>query len=152
VEIAALFREKILTELSAVFDVHPTVISTRKQKLVKRAAALFGRSSKAPAFEYTQKVIVDLHGKNGSDIGVSGSAAGTGESQWWSTSCRSSEIFLPGSLLYPKCESRAMITPNAGVSIVRSSMQEIDHLNRLDRIFPAHLCLRQSTAVEKAWT
>jgi transposase len=48
---AALSGEKTLTELSAEFGVHPTMISDWKQELVKRAGELFGRGSKAPAAE-----------------------------------------------------------------------------------------------------
>ena len=60
VAMAALSGEKTLTELSAEFGVHPTMISTWKQELVKRAGELFGRGSKAPAAEDAQKVIDDL--------------------------------------------------------------------------------------------
>ena len=64
VAMAALSGEKTLAELSAEFGVHPTMISTWKQELVKRAGELFGRGSKAPA-EDAQKVIDDLHRKIG---------------------------------------------------------------------------------------
>ena len=56
---------KTLTELSAEFGVHPTMISNWEQELVKRAGELFGRGSKAPAAEDAQKVIDDLHRKIG---------------------------------------------------------------------------------------
>jgi hypothetical protein len=47
------------------FGVHPTMISSWKQELVKRAGELFARGSKAPAVEDAQKVIDDLHRKIG---------------------------------------------------------------------------------------
>ena len=62
---AALCGEKTLAELSAEFGVHPRMISNWKQELVKRAAELFARGSKAPAVEDGQKVIDDLHRKIG---------------------------------------------------------------------------------------
>ena len=65
VAMAALSGEKTLAELSAEFRVHPTMISNWKQELMKRAAELFGRGSKAPAAEDAQKVIDDLHRKIG---------------------------------------------------------------------------------------
>ena len=52
-------------QLSAEFGVHPTMISSWKQELVKRAGELFARGSKAPAVEDAQKVIDDLHRKIG---------------------------------------------------------------------------------------
>ena len=64
VAMASLSGEKTLTELSAEFGVHPTMISNWKQELVKRACELFTRGSKAPA-EDAQKVIDDLHRKIG---------------------------------------------------------------------------------------
>ena len=64
VAMAALSGEKTLTELSAEFGVHPTMISNWKQELVKRASELFVRGSKAPV-EDAQKVIDDLHRKIG---------------------------------------------------------------------------------------
>ena len=45
--------------------VHPTMISSWKQELVKRAAELFASGNKAPAVEDAQKVIDDLHRKIG---------------------------------------------------------------------------------------
>jgi transposase len=65
VAMAALSGEKTLAELSAEFGVHPTMISNWRQELVKRAAELFARGSKAPAVEDAQKVIDDLHRKIG---------------------------------------------------------------------------------------
>ena len=49
VAMAALSGEKTLAELSVEFRVHPTMISSWKQELVKRAGELFARGSKAPA-------------------------------------------------------------------------------------------------------
>ena len=80
---ASLSGEKTVAELSAEFGVHPTMISNWKQELVKRAAELFARGSKAPAAEDAQKVIDDLHRKIGQH--------------------RSSAIFLPGSPPSPEC-------------------------------------------------
>src|SRR5215468_1687088 len=65
VAMASLSGEKTLTELSADFRVHPTMISNWKQELVKRASELFARGSKAAAVEDAQKVIDDLHRKIG---------------------------------------------------------------------------------------
>ena len=65
VAIASLSEEKTLTELSAEFGVHPTMISNWKQELVKRASELFARGSKAAAVEDAQTVIDDLHRKIG---------------------------------------------------------------------------------------
>src|SRR5437588_11735348 len=62
---ASLSGEKTLSELSAEFGVHPTMISNWKQELVKRAGELFAGGSKAPAAEDAQKVIDDLHRKIG---------------------------------------------------------------------------------------
>jgi len=64
---AALSGEKTVAELSAEFGVHPTMISSSKQELVKRAGELLARASKPPAFEDAQKVIDYLHtGRSGS--------------------------------------------------------------------------------------
>jgi transposase-like protein len=65
VAMASLSGEKTLAELSAEFGVHPTMISSWKQELMKRAGELFARGSKAPAVEDAQKVIDDLHRKIG---------------------------------------------------------------------------------------
>src|SRR5438045_9723050 len=62
---AALSGEKTLAELSSEFGVHPTMISTWKQELIKRASELFARGNKAPAVDDAQKVIDDLHRKIG---------------------------------------------------------------------------------------
>src|SRR5215472_13498524 len=73
-----------------------------------------------------------------------------------SGSCRSSVIFLPGTRHLPSAERRAMIAPEAGLSvsrpcallgIARSSFyyrprpeaaEELGILKRLDRIFTSH--------------
>jgi len=65
VAMAALSGEKSLAELSSAFGVHPTMISTWKQELVKRAGELFARGGKAPAIDDAQRVIDDLHRKIG---------------------------------------------------------------------------------------
>ena len=65
VAMAALSGEKTLAELSSEFGVHPTMISTWKQELMKRAVELFARGSKAPAAADAQKTIDDLHRKIG---------------------------------------------------------------------------------------
>jgi transposase len=49
VTMAALPAEKTLAELWPDFGVHPTMISTWKQQLMKRASELFARGNKAPA-------------------------------------------------------------------------------------------------------
>ncbi|GAC1654571.1 MAG: hypothetical protein NVS9B12_05170 [Vulcanimicrobiaceae bacterium] len=68
VAMAALSGEKTLAELSSEFGVHPTMISTWKQELMKRASELFARGNKAPAADDAQKVIdeaVQLFGGRG---------------------------------------------------------------------------------------
>jgi len=65
VAMAALSGEKTLGELSSEFGVHPTMISTWKQELKKRANELFARDNKAPTVDDAQKVIDDLHRKIG---------------------------------------------------------------------------------------
>ena len=65
VAMAALSGEKSLAELSSEFGVHPTMISTWKQELMKRANELFLHRNKMPAAEDVQKVIDDLHRKIG---------------------------------------------------------------------------------------
>ena len=65
VAMAALSGEKTLAELSSEFCVHPTMISTWKQELMKRGRELFARGNKAPTVEDAQKVIDDLHRKIG---------------------------------------------------------------------------------------
>jgi hypothetical protein len=77
---------KTLAELSSEFGVHPTMISTWKQELLKRATELFARGNKAPAVGDAQKVIDDLHRK--------------------SASCRSNAA-LPSSILTPSNRRRA---------------------------------------------
>ena len=61
VAMAALSGEKTLAELSSEFGVHPTMISTWKQELMKRASELFARGNQAPTVDDAQKVIDDLH-------------------------------------------------------------------------------------------
>ena|SRR5947207_14300069 len=95
---AALSGEKTLTELSAEFGVHPTMISNWKLELVKRAGELFGRGSKAPAAADAQKVIDDLHRKIGQlQVRVR-------------FSCRAARHL-------PIAKRRAMIAPEAGLSV-----------------------------------
>ena len=65
VAMAALSGEKTLAELSSEFGVHPTMISTWKQELAKRASELFARGNKATAVDDEQRVIDDLHRKIG---------------------------------------------------------------------------------------
>ena len=65
VAMAALSGEKTLAELSSQFGVHPTMINTWKQELMKRAGELFTRGDKVPAADDVQKVIDDLHRKIG---------------------------------------------------------------------------------------
>src|SRR5438105_10820908 len=131
---AALSGEKTLAELSAEFGVHPTMISDWKQELVKRAGELFARGSKAPAAEDAQKVIDDLHRKIG-QLQVE-----------CDFSCQAARHF-------PSAERRAMIAPEAGLSVSRQcallavarssfyyrsrpeSGAELELLKRLDRIF-----------------
>jgi transposase-like protein len=64
VAMAALSVEKTLAELSSEFGVHPTMISSWKQELAKRASDLFARGNKAAADD-SQKVIDDRHRKIG---------------------------------------------------------------------------------------
>ena len=63
VAMAALSGEKTLAELSAQYGVHPTMISTWKQELMKRAAELFERGNRKAVD--AQKQIDDLHRKIG---------------------------------------------------------------------------------------
>jgi len=65
VAMAALSGEKTLAELSSEFGVHPPMISTWKQELMKRANELLARGNKAPTVDDAQKVIDDLHRKIG---------------------------------------------------------------------------------------
>jgi putative transposase len=97
---AALSAEKTLAELSAEFGVHPTIISNWKQELVKRVGKLFARGSKAPAVEDAQKVIGQLHRKI----------------EQLQVECD----FLAGQPAHlPSAERRAMIAPEAGLSVSR---------------------------------
>jgi transposase-like protein len=63
VAMAALSGAKTLVELAAEFGVHPTMISTWKQELVKHAGDIFERSNKKAADP--QQVIDHLHRKIG---------------------------------------------------------------------------------------
>lgn len=63
VAMAALAGDKTLADLASEYGVHPTMISTWKQELVKRADELFERGNKNAADP--QKVIDDLHRKIG---------------------------------------------------------------------------------------
>src|SRR4051794_19500949 len=130
---AALSGEKTLAELSSEFGVHSTMISTWKQELMKRANELFARGNKAAAGEDARKVIDDLHRKIGQ--------------------LQVERDFLAGQPAIPTAERRAMIAPDAGLSVNRqcwllgiarssfyyrprpSTAEELDLLNRLDRIF-----------------
>jgi transposase len=83
VAMAALSGEKTLAELSSEFGVHPTMISTWKQELMKRASELFARGNKPPTVDDAQKVIDDLHRKIGQ--------------------LQVERDFLPGSPPFPGC-------------------------------------------------
>lgn len=61
VAMAALSGEKTLAELSAEYGVHPTMISTWKQELVRRAAELFERGAKKAAGGEPQQTIDELY-------------------------------------------------------------------------------------------
>jgi transposase len=63
VAMAALSGDKTLAELSSEYGVHPTMISTWKQELVKRSGELFERGNKGAADP--QKTIDQLHRKIG---------------------------------------------------------------------------------------
>ncbi len=63
VAMAAPSGDKTLAELSAEYTVHPTMISTWKQELVKRAGELFERSK--PKAADPQQEIDHLHRKIG---------------------------------------------------------------------------------------
>src|ERR1700722_13853613 len=90
---AALSGEKTLAELSSEFGVHPTMISTWRQELTKRASELFARGKKAPAVGRSAP----------QDRPVAGRTR---------FSCRAARHL-------PTAERRAMITPNAGLSVNR---------------------------------
>lgn len=57
---AAMSGEKTLAELSAEYGVHPTMISTWKQELARRAAELFERGAKKAEGD-PQKTIDELY-------------------------------------------------------------------------------------------
>jgi transposase len=63
VAMAALAGDKTLAELASEYGVHPTMISTWKQELVKHAKELFERGNKKAADP--QAVIDHLHRKIG---------------------------------------------------------------------------------------
>lgn len=63
VAMAALAGDKTLAELASEYGVHPTMISTWKQELVRNAKELFERGNKKA--EDPQKVIDHLHRKIG---------------------------------------------------------------------------------------
>lgn len=63
VAMAALAGGKTLAELASEYGVHPTMISTWKQELVKNARDLFERGNKKAADP--QAVIDNLHRKIG---------------------------------------------------------------------------------------
>jgi len=63
VAMAALAGDKSLAELASEYGVHPTMISTWKQDLVKNAKELFERGNKKVADP--QAVIDNLHRKIG---------------------------------------------------------------------------------------
>ena len=63
VAVAALAGDKTLAELASAYGVHPTMISTLKQELVKNAKELFERGNKKVADP--QAVIDNLHRKIG---------------------------------------------------------------------------------------
>lgn len=60
---AALSGGKTLAELASAYGVHPTMISTWRQELVKHAQELFERGNKKA--DDPQKVIDHLHRKIG---------------------------------------------------------------------------------------
>lgn len=63
VAMAALAGDRTLAELASEFGVHPTMISTWKQELVKNAKDLFERGNKKA--DAPQAVIDNLHRKIG---------------------------------------------------------------------------------------
>ena len=63
VAMAALSGDKTLAELASEYGVHPTMISTWKQDLVKNAKGLFERGNRTAADP--QAVIDNLHRKIG---------------------------------------------------------------------------------------
>ena len=79
---AALSGEQTLAELSSEFGVHPTMISTWKQELIRRASCLRVAARRRRATMPRRR----------STICTAGSA-----------SCRLNAIFLPGSLPSPDC-------------------------------------------------
>src|SRR2546423_15189586 len=130
---AALSGEKTLAELSAEFGVHPTMISNWKQELVKRAGELFARGSKVPAAEDDRR-------------SASQDRPAAGRARF---SCRAARHL-------PSAERRAMIAPEAGLSVSRQCVllgvagrsfyyrprpgcaEELEVLKQLDQIFTEH--------------
>jgi transposase-like protein len=99
VAMAFLSGEKTLAELSADFGVHPTMISSGRQDLVKRAGELFARGSKAPAVRCAE----------GDRRSAPQDRAAAGRARF---SCRAARRL-------PSAERRAMIAPEAGLSVSR---------------------------------
>ena len=64
VAMAALAGDRTLAELASEFGVHPTMISTWKQELVKNAKELFERGNQKKSAD-PQAVIDHLHRKIG---------------------------------------------------------------------------------------
>ena len=64
VAMAALAGDKTLAELASEYGVHPTMISTWKQELVKNAKELFERGNQKKSAD-PQAVIDHLHRKIG---------------------------------------------------------------------------------------
>src|SRR5215475_9049133 len=131
---ASLSGEKTLAELSAEFGVHPTMISNWKQELVKRAGELFAAQQQ------------DTGGRiraEGDRRPAPQDRAAAGRARF---SCRAARHL-------PRAERRAMIAPEAGLSVTRQcallgiarsnfyyrprpeAAEELDLLKRLDRLF-----------------
>ena len=65
VALEALKGERTVSELAAVYSVHPTMIHQWKKSLLEGAAGIFGRGSKAAAAEIDEDTVRDLHAKIG---------------------------------------------------------------------------------------
>src|SRR5580658_8794869 len=100
VAMAALSGEKTLAELAAEFGVHPTMISNWKQELVKRATELFARGNKAPGGRGCAE---------GDRRSASEDRTAAGRVRF---SCRAARHL-------PSAARRAMIAPEAGLSVSR---------------------------------
>src|SRR6516164_2533918 len=136
VAMAALSGEKTLAELSVEFGVHPTMISSWKQELMKRAGAFCARQQGACGRRCAE----------GDRRSASEDRSAAGRAGF---SCRAARHL-------PTAERRAMIAPTAGLSVSRQcsllgiarssfyyrrrpeSAEELDLLNQLDRIFTDH--------------